>query len=128
MKRKVLALAVVTICLAIIASGTLAYFTAEETAHNVITSGNINIEIVEKHDDDGDPSTELVDFPEEGVSGIMPGCDVSKIVTVKNKEDSNTAWIRVWVNVGISEAGDPITNPTIKNLPLTDCPLALLFD
>ena len=118
MKRKVLALAVVTICLAIIASGTLAYFTAEETAHNVITSGSVGIEIVEKHDDDGDPTTELVDFPAEGVSGMVPGCDVSKIVSVKNNGES-TAWIRVWINVGISEPGDPMTNPTIKCLPLT---------
>jgi len=97
MKRKLLALAVVTICLAIIASGTLAYFTAEETAHNVITSGNINIEIVETQRD-VETGTEIP-YPDEPLGGIMPGQSVSKIVTVKNKEESAKAWIRVMVNV-----------------------------
>ena len=48
----------------------------------------------------------------------MPGESVSKIVTVKNTGEAD-AYIRVWVNTAISEPGDPITNPLIKNLPLT---------
>lgn len=48
----------------------------------------------------------------------MPGESVSKIVTVKNTGEA-AAYIRVWVNTAISEPGDPITNPLIKNLPLT---------
>lgn len=118
MKKRIFSLAVVIICLATLASGTLAYFTADDTAHNVITSGGIAIELVEEYDDDGNPLTDPKDFPEEGIFGIMPGTSASKIVSVKNTGASE-AWIRVWVNVGISEDGDPITNPTIKNLPLT---------
>ena len=69
MKKKMLIVAAATICLAAGASGTLAYFTSENTAHNVITSGGVNIEVVEKT-----KNTEgvLVDFPKEGMKGIMP--------------------------------------------------------
>lgn len=48
MKKKILLVAALTICLAIAVSGTLAYFTAEDTVHNVITSGGVNIKVVEK--------------------------------------------------------------------------------
>ena len=115
MKKKLLALSVLMICLSLVSLGTLAYFNAEDTAHNVISSGSVNIELVEKtKGDDG----KLVDFPKDGIEGVMPGTSVSKIVTVKNIGEAD-AYIRVWVNTAISEPGDPITNPLIKNLPLT---------
>ena len=115
MKKKLLALSVLMICLSLVSLGTLAYFNAEDTAHNVISSGSVNIELVEKtKGDDG----KLVDFPKDGIEGVMPGTSVSKIVTVKNTGEAD-AYIRVWVNTAISEPGDPITNPTIKCLPLT---------
>ena len=115
MKKKLLALAVLMICASLVSLGTLAYFNAEDTAHNVISSGSVNIELVEKtKGDDG----KLVDFPKDGIEGVMPGTSVSKIVTVKNTGEAD-AYIRVWVNTAISEPGDPITNPLIKNLPLT---------
>ncbi|MBO5036239.1 MAG: hypothetical protein J6D42_04080, partial [Clostridia bacterium] len=40
MKRKILVSAIIAACLSIsiVASGTLAYFTASETAHNIITT------------------------------------------------------------------------------------------
>ena len=79
MKKKILLVTAVVICLAIAATGTLAYFTAEDMAHNVITSGGVNIELVEKTK--GEDGT-LVDFPDEGVKGVMPGTDVSKIVRI----------------------------------------------
>ena len=114
MKKKLLVLATLAICAAIVATGTLAYFNAETQAHNVITTGRVDIELVEKTKDDS--GTEI-DFPTDGVSGVMPGASVSKIVSVKNVGEAE-AWIRVWVNTAISEPGDPITNPTIKCLPL----------
>lgn len=100
MKKKMLIVAAATICLAAGASGTLAYFTSENTAHNVITSGGVNIEVVEKT-----KNTEgvLVDFPKEGMKGIMPGTDVSKIVSVKNTGESE-AWVRVQVESMIKAA------------------------
>ena len=100
MKKKILILAALVICLSIAAAGTLAYYTAEDNAHNVITSGGIDIEIVEKMKDaDGG----LVDFPEEGIHGVMPGMKVSKIVQVENTGSAD-AWIRICVESTIVDA------------------------
>ena len=41
MKKKLLMLSAVAICLAIFAAGSLAYFTSQDTAHNVITTGGV---------------------------------------------------------------------------------------
>lgn len=108
MRKKILLAAAVAICLAVGTSGTLAYFTSENTAHNVITSGGVNIEVVEKTQD---KSGALVDFPKEGMKGVMPGTDVSKIVSVKNTGESE-AWIRVQVESKIKAADG-------ADLPLT---------
>ena len=99
MKKKVLVLAVIVMCLAVLASGTLAYFVAEGTARNVITTGGVGIELVEKY---VDASGAKVDFPKEGITGVMPGTSVSKIVSVKNTEAE--AWIRVAVEKKITGA------------------------
>lgn len=87
MKRKIAAL-VVFIAVAVMSiSGTMAYFTADSIATNVITAGNIDIELIEK-DASGN------DF--QNKEGVMPGEKVSKIVTVKNSGD-NPAYVRVKV-------------------------------
>ena len=112
MKKKLLALAAIMICVSIVSLGTVAYFNAEQQAHNIITTGSIDIDLVEEMIVDG------TKVPFEDQEGVMPGESVSKIVTVKNTGESD-AYIRVWVNTAISEPGDPITNPLIKNLPLT---------
>ena len=90
MKRKLLATALTVICLSIAAYGTIAYFTAEDTATNVITAGNIDISLKETAipENGGDP------VPFEDVVGVMPGAEVSKIVEVENTGD-NPAYIRV---------------------------------
>ena len=48
MKKKVLYIAIVVICLALITGGTYAYFTTSDTARNVITSGGIEVKVVEQ--------------------------------------------------------------------------------
>ena len=98
MKRRLFAGAVIAICLSMLAYGTLAYFRAENTAHNVITSGDIDIVLQEWADTD-----KTIPFPEEGVSGVMPGTEVTKIVEVKNT-GGNAAWIRVSVEKAITLA------------------------
>lgn len=94
MKKKTMLIAALVICLAIAATGTLAYYTAEGKAHNVITSGGVNIEVVEKTT--GEDGT-LVDFPKDGIKGVMPGSSVTKIVRIDNK-GSSEAWVRVKVD------------------------------
>ena len=109
MKKKIFAIAVITACLAVMASGTLAYFNSSETAHNVITSGGIDIAIVETKADK-ETGTE-VPYPDKPITGVMPGESVSKIVTVKNLETSGDAWIRVMVNVTGRFADDTAIMP-----------------
>lgn len=92
MKKRILAVAVLVICVAIAATGSLAYFTATGTARNVITSGGIDIQIVETTDT-GRPFVDL--------TGVMPGATVSKIVKVENT-GSGEAWIRVKVEPSIT--------------------------
>lgn len=108
MKKKLLLLATVIACFAIAVTGTLAYFSADDTAHNVITTGGVNIKVVEQTRND---DKTLVDFPEEGIQGVMPGTSVSKIVRIQNTGVSE-AWIRVKMDASIlDEQG--------KDLPLT---------
>lgn len=88
MKKKILFVAAVVVCIAIAAAGTLAYFTSRTTAHNVITSGKIEINLVE-YTLDADGSTQ----PWDDLTGVMPGETVSKIPHVENI--GSEAWIRV---------------------------------
>lgn len=88
MKKKVCVIALLVICLAIAAYGTSAYFTHEQTATNVITSGSIEVELQEW----SDTGNGLVPF--EDVSGVQPGMEISKIVQVQNVGGQD-AWVRV---------------------------------
>ena len=98
MKKKILALAMVAISLSIVAYGSLAYFTASGTAHNVITSGAVAIEVVEWMLE-GD---EQVPYPKEEPIKVMPGVTVSKIVTVENKDAK--AFVRANFAVTVKDA------------------------
>lgn len=108
MKRKLLVLSLVAICIAILAAGTLAYFNAEGTAHNVITTGGVKIAVQEWADED---KTQ----PFENLNGIMPGSEVTKIAEVKNTGASD-AWIRVLVTKNILLAGEGEANPELVEL------------
>lgn len=83
MKKKVIALASIVICLAIMAVGTLAYFTDEHKVHNIITTNGVDIAI-EEWQDKG--NGELVPYPKDKPVKVMPGVTVSKIATIKNFE------------------------------------------
>lgn len=104
-KKSIFALALLVCCVAILGMGTLAYFTAEETATNVITTGNIDIDLIET-DADGQPF--------ENKTGAMPGDCIDKVVTMKNT-GANPAFVRVLacttVVLADGSAGDtaPIT-------------------
>ena len=87
MKKRIILLSLLVVCVSLCVGGTLAYYTASETARNVITAGNIKIELIE---------TDAEGKPFENVSGVMPGDKVDKIVTVKNTSD-NPCWVRVSV-------------------------------
>ena len=76
-KKRVALIAAIVCCIAMVAAGSLAYFTAQETAKNVITTGALKMAL---HDEttDGKP------FPEDGISGVVPATTVDKKVYVEN--------------------------------------------
>ena len=114
MKRKLLILSVLAICIATLAAGTLAYFTSEGKAHNVITTGGVEIAVQEWAD-------ENKQTPFENLEGIMPGMTVTKIAEIKNTGASD-AWIRVLItkNIKLQGEGTPDTGLVELTLNTTD--------
>lgn len=96
MKKKLLICALIAVCLSIVAYSTTAFFTYEDTATNVITMGNIKMELQELAipDDGGDP------VPFQGALNVLPGMDASMIVQIKNV-GVQSAWIRISVEKAI---------------------------
>ena len=77
-KKHILVLAAVLCCLSVMATGTIAYFTAEETAYNVITTGVLSMDLVEETTG-GEP------WPDgERICGVVPGMIVDKVPYVVN--------------------------------------------
>ena len=120
MKKKLFLVAAIVICVAILASGTAAYFTAVGTARNVITSGAVDVQIEEwQKTDEG-----LVPYPTDEPVLIMPGSVVSKIVQVKNLEAES--YIRAKFNVSVTfanvPAGEqpPVLEPGVIQVPVNE--------
>lgn len=98
MRKKVIVIAILAICLAIAAYGTVAYFTYEDTATNVIVAGNVRIALRQwRQTEEG--ARENFDGPLK----VLPGTAVSKIVEVENT-GSRPAWIRISVETAITLA------------------------
>lgn len=76
-KKRIVLIAAVIACIALLAAGTTAYFTAEETQYNVITTGMLDM-MLHEETTGGEP------WPEEGVFGVVPGVAVDKVVYVEN--------------------------------------------
>lgn len=112
MKKRLFVAALACICITALAGGTLAYYTAENTAHNVITTGGIDIALQEWADTD-----KTTPFPEDGVNDVMPGTSVTKIVEVKNT-GANDAYIRVKVDKSIDLAGEGIPDLSLLALDM----------
>ena len=87
-KMKILYIAVLLICLSVVTGGTYAYYTATDTARNVITSGGVEVKVVEQQLVNGT----LQDYPTQPIK-IMPATTVSKVVSVQSTEQP--AWIRM---------------------------------
>lgn len=75
-KSKLFLVAVAAILAAVLTQPTLAFYTVVGTATNVVTSGDISLQIHEK-------TADGFDFPREGVY-VIPGDIVSKCVSVEN--------------------------------------------
>lgn len=90
-RKRIGLIATIVCCIAILTAGTLAYFNAEETAVNVITTGNLSMKLHEEAED-GEP------FPSEGVFGVMPDTEVAKKVYVEN-----TGSVDMYVRIAIEK-------------------------
>ena len=110
MKRKILILSVLAILLAILAANTPAYFTPDPKAHNVITTGGVEIAVQEWADEEKTK-------PFEDLTGIMPGMTVTKIAEIKNTGASD-AWVRVKVEKNIKLKGEGTPDTGLVELAL----------
>ncbi len=111
MKKKLILFSAAVILLSILGAGTLALFTAEGVAHNVITTSGVDIELVEKT---LDPETgKEIPYP-EGEVPVMPGETASKRVSVLNKDEE--AWIRVRVVKEVRSAEEEELNADLIGL------------
>ncbi len=119
MKRKIAALAVIVIALSLAAYGTVAYFTATGTAHNVLTMGNIGIKLNDKTKVVENGETKLVEFTTEYPNGmpVMPATEASKIVSVENT-GSAPAWVRVRIEKTVEPADAAVTGLDTKYVGL----------
>ena len=97
MKKRIFAIAVIIICLSILGSATLAYFTDQAVARNVITSGGVAISIEEWQE----TSEGRVPYPTQPIL-VMPATDVSKIVTVRNHDARS--FIRVQLKLLLTDS------------------------
>ena len=100
MKKKILGIALVVALIAIVVSGTLAYFTAEDEVTNTFTIGSVKIEIYEN---DNATTSDTISFGKLTpiVNTTTPSDDVSyidKVVDVKNI-GANDAYIRTHIAV-----------------------------
>ena len=97
MKKKILYIAALVICLSIITGGTLAYFTAEDTARNVITTGSVSVSVVQQQmvGDVLQPSSNQP-IP------VMPDTTVSRVVSVQSTKQ--TAWVRLQYEIKLYDA------------------------
>ena len=108
MKRRVLILSALALLAALFAAGTIAYFTAEGQAHNVITTGGVDIAVQEWADED---KTQ----PFQDPTGVMPGTTVTKIAEVKNTGAAD-AWVRVQVTPTIQRDKELYPNDGLVTL------------
>lgn len=121
MKRKIFSLALVIGLLAIAVGSTAAYFTTSETAHNVITTHKVNIDIQETTivaDENG--KIEEVPFGSVSFEHVMPTATVSKIVKVQMPKDSATAWVRVKIEKNVTLADNTAGNTDYILLDIED--------
>ena len=112
MKRKIIILALMVICLTLISNKTLAYFTSKAQVHNVITTGNIEIELKEWADDEKTK-------PFENLANVMPGQKVTKIVEIKNISNADV-WVRASINKKIKREKNNDGNTELIEIDIND--------
>lgn len=89
MKKRIAALCLCAILvIAAIGGGTLAFFTSDAVAHNVITTGKVDITLKEYAD------AGLTQDYADKKDGVMPGMTIEKYAVVTNN-GTGDAWVRI---------------------------------
>lgn len=103
MKKKIISFALVISVLAMLATGTAAYFTAEGTATNVFITGKVDVAVVETTLIDGEEA-DYETILDNGKLAVMPTATVSKIVKVEALPECADTYISATVDVEIQMA------------------------
>lgn len=89
-KKKLLTMVLALVLIGAVGVGaTLAYFTDNDSATNVVTMGHVNIELTE----------EEWTYGEEGITGVTPGQEIEKDPTITLVGDSLDAYVRIKLEV-----------------------------
>lgn len=125
MKKKILAISLAVMLLAVAGYQTLAYFTAADKVTNTITADTLDI-IINEYQLDEEEEEELISSGLNGIGihakDVVPGDTISKIVKVENLHDSTDAWIRVRVvtSLATEDAAAEIVDPSTLDINYTN--------
>lgn len=103
--RRLLLPGLILCALCLIAGATLTFYVAQGTAFNVISTPVLQIALRET-------TTDGLPYPEEGVSGLMPGTQLDKRVWVENT-GSVEAYVRVGISLRMNDTLMPMDNEAI---------------
>ena len=105
MKKKILVLALAAVFVSLLALGSAAYFTVEGRASNIITTGKVDMALHEMQQVPGADGQLVEDaYPDQPITGVMPGRTVSKIPYVVGQEGTQPFSTRVKVSVNVTSA------------------------
>jgi len=130
MKKLILAVLSAVLTITIAVSGTVAYYTDAEEAINVMTSGRVNVDLVEQQrsqdgmyleafdSQSGKKLSPLVGSVEEKDAFGLPVAEnfVDKIISVRNTMHSSPAWVRVLVAFPAGMDADPSSSAALHML------------
>lgn len=110
-KKLLLAAAAIAAGALLIVGASLAFYTDSETAVNVVTTGNVDIEMKEIRPTPGDNESWMVSEKKDdegkstglGYTNILPGATIIKEPVIKNI-GTNNAYIRLKVKVSVRDA------------------------
>lgn len=111
-KKKLLTMILALVLIGVVGVGaTLAYFTDNDSATNIVTMGHVNIELKE----------DAWTYGEDGITGVTPGQVIEKDPTITLVGDSLDAYVRIKLVVtgfeGVENA-DVYKEDVLENLVL----------
>ncbi len=104
MKHKLFVVALCLVLACLFAYGTIAYYSVDTTATNIISAGTLSIDLLENGIAVGSELEDGSVFNGIAVTGFMPATSVDKKVEVKNTSSKAQAWVRVKIDMAFDNA------------------------